>query len=91
MANETAKKPMLEQHYTIAELAQRWGFSVKFIRLHFQNEPGVIVVQRPESMHKRGYATMRIPESVAERVYARLVKKPTSPAAARLREVGKLA
>lgn len=72
------EKPMLEQHYAPSQLAERWGVSVDFVRRLFREEPGVIVAERPESMHKRGYATLRIPESVAERVYARLVsKRPT--------------
>jgi len=40
------------------------------------------VIDHPEAMHKRGYAVMRIPESVAERVYARLKKRTTSLVAA---------
>jgi hypothetical protein len=76
-------KPMLEQHYTPGQLAKRWGLSDDAVRELFRAEPDVIVIDRPEKMHKRGYRTMRIPESVAERVYARLVSKrrPTSIAA----------
>jgi hypothetical protein len=75
MNNETGKKDkaLLEQHYTAVELAKRWGFSARFVRELFYNEDGVIVIDRPERMHKRGYVSLRIPESVAERVYSRLV------------------
>jgi hypothetical protein len=85
------KQEMLEQHYSPAQLAERWGFSVDFVRKLFRFEEGVILVDRPERMHKRGYANMRIPESVAERVYSRMTtrKRPTfaklaSPEAQRL-------
>jgi len=64
---------MIERHFSPTELASLWGFSARFVRDLFRNEPGVIVIDRPEQMHKRAYATIRIPESVAGRVYQRLV------------------
>jgi hypothetical protein len=79
----------LERHYTPAELAELWGFSVDYVRELFRNEDGVLVVDRPEKMHKRRYTILRIPESVARRVHARLAVKgrqPTSIAAPRPRE-----
>jgi len=94
LTKEPTKKQeqMLEQHYSPMQLAKRWGFSDEFVRGLFRGEEGVILVNRPERMHKRGYVTMRIPESVAERVYARLVKKrPTSLAAVRAADIQKLA
>lgn len=69
----SAKKEMMEQHYTPGQLGKRWGLSDDFVRELFRGEEGVIEIDRPEKMHKRGYTSMRIPESVAERVYARLV------------------
>lgn len=80
-----AKKPraIFEQHYTPAQLAKRWGFSSDLVRRLFRHVEGVIVVDRPEEMHKRGYSTVRIPESVAEREYARLL---TSTAAGQEKE-----
>lgn len=79
MTSET----IMEQHYTPVQLAKRWGLSATSVRELFRNEPGVIMIDRPEKMHKRGYVSMRIPESVAERVYSRLVmKRPTSLVAA---------
>jgi hypothetical protein len=62
-------------------LAEKWGFSDQFIRDPFKNEPGVFRVLRPEKSNgrkggfKREYESMRIPESVARRVYDRLVSK----------------
>jgi len=66
---------MTERHYTPTQLAMLWGFSGRFVRELFRDEPGVIVIDRPEQMHKRGYATMRIPESIASRVYSRLTRR----------------
>jgi hypothetical protein len=63
---------MIETHYSPGELAKLWGFSTRFVRELFRNEQGVIVIDRPEMMHKRGYATLRILESIAARVYSRL-------------------
>jgi hypothetical protein len=73
--NREPSTAMLERHFTPQELADPWGFSERFVRELFRNEEGVIIIDRPEQMHKRGYATMRIPESVASRVYARLTSR----------------
>jgi hypothetical protein len=48
------------------------GFSPSAIRSLFQDEPGVLILDRPEEMNKRAYRSMKIPESVARRVHARL-------------------
>jgi hypothetical protein len=60
-----------EQHYRPKDLARLWGFSVDTVRSWFENEPGILIESRPETMHKRKYTSMRIPESVATRVYAK--------------------
>lgn len=61
-----------EKHYTPQQLAEAWCLSLKAIRTLFRDEPGVLVLERPETRHKRGYATLRIPASVADRVHLRL-------------------
>lgn len=61
-----------EQHYTPEELGRAWHLSANTIRGLFQNEPGVLLITRPERMHTRGYQTMRIPASVAERVHEQM-------------------
>ena len=66
---------MLEQHYTPIEIGKLWRLSARLVRETFRDEPGVLVIDRPEQMHKRGYATIRIPESVAKRVYDRMHTK----------------
>ena len=66
----------MERHYRPDELSETWGLSVKVIREIFSAEPGVLKVDRPERRNKRGYCTMRIPESVVVRVHKRLTGGP---------------
>jgi len=58
-------------HYTVQELATIWGLGVDKIRELFSDEQGVIKIQRPKRRGRRTYATLRIPEAVAERVQRR--------------------
>ena len=62
-----------ERHYAVEELAELWKMSDDFIRRLFLKEPGVVVFwhQRPG---RRVYRTLRIPESVAERVHRRMTR-----------------
>lgn len=59
----------VDPHYSPAELAERWNLSVDKIRRLFEREPGVLVLAAPEKRNRRRYRTMRIPQSVAERVH----------------------
>lgn len=61
-----------EPHYSPAKLAKSWGVSVETIRSLFRDEPGVLKIVRPATRTKRGYVTLRIPQSVAERVHRRM-------------------
>jgi hypothetical protein len=63
---------MKERHYTPQELAEIWGVSVQTIRDVFRNEEGVLKLGSDGNRMRRGYKTLRIPESVAERVHQRL-------------------
>ena len=56
----------------VAEVASLTGLSRQTIIRLFERERGVIVLQRPEAMHKRSCRTIRIPRAVYERVLARL-------------------
>ena len=62
----------VERHYTPAEVAELWNLDVETIRRIFQDEPGVVVLQAPVKKGKRPYKTIRIPQSVLERVHRRL-------------------
>ncbi len=61
-----------EKHYSVSEIAQLWNLSDRTIRRIFENEPGVLCLGRPETKHKRGYRTLRIPDTVMQRVHRRL-------------------
>jgi hypothetical protein len=63
---------LTEEHFTVKDLAKLWSMSEATVRRMFRNEPGVLRFRRPKKGHKRDYATLRIPRSVAERVYRRM-------------------
>ena len=57
-----------ERHYTVPELAENWHLSPLVVRKLFEKEPGVVIFSQPKT-NKRIYRTLRIPDSVAKRVY----------------------
>jgi hypothetical protein len=59
----------LERHFSVAELGEAWGLSEDCIRAWFIGERGVLKVERPLRKGKRGYTSLRVPESVARRIY----------------------
>jgi hypothetical protein len=61
-----------EKYWTVRELASSWHVSPDAIRKLFRNEPGVLALGERSPKDKRPYLTLRIPESVALRVYTRL-------------------
>jgi hypothetical protein len=61
-----------ERHFAPQELADLWNVSVQTIREIFEREEGVLKIGRDGSRTRRRYKTLRIPESVAERVHTRL-------------------
>lgn len=65
----------MKEAYTVAELAEMTGFSRRTITRLFEREKGVIILERPERMHKRRFRTIRIPRAVYERVITRLTVK----------------
>lgn len=61
-----------ERHYSVKEIAVMWGLSQDVVRELFADEPGVLVIgDKTGRRKKRRYATLRIPESVVERVHRR--------------------
>jgi hypothetical protein len=61
-----------EEHFSPRDLATKWGVSEKVVRNVFRNEEGVLKIGRNGSRSRQGYWTLRIPQSVAERVHRRL-------------------
>jgi hypothetical protein len=77
---EIAAEPrpdFLEVHYTLRELSQSWQVSMRSLRPHFTDEPGVVKFGVPGLTRgrKRPYVSLRIPASVAQRVYFRMTGK----------------
>jgi len=62
-----------ERHYSVAEVAELWKLSPNAVRRLFQCEPGVLTIgePRPKFGRRRGKVTLRIPQSILERVYRR--------------------
>ncbi|MCU1314196.1 MAG: hypothetical protein JWM54_1953 [Acidobacteriaceae bacterium] len=61
----------LERHYSVPEIAELWSMSEKSVRRLFAGEGGVLEWGTPETLRKRGYRNLRIPESVLIRVHQR--------------------
>ena len=78
MRHTEVPNPFGEKRYSVGEIAKDWNLSADFVRRLFKDEPGVLKIPRLETRHKRGYTTLRIPESVARRVYARFTIKATA-------------
>lgn len=57
---------------TVAEVAALMALSQKTVTRLFEKERGVLILERPTSMHKRRYRTIRIPNAVYERVIRRM-------------------
>jgi hypothetical protein len=66
-----AEARMCERHYSPAELGELWNLSADTVRRMFENEPGVLVFENPVRSSSRRFRTLRIPESIAARVYSR--------------------
>jgi hypothetical protein len=60
--------------FTVAEVSALLGFSRWTVIRIFEQEPGVIILLRPETMHKRRRRKMTIPRAVYLRVRAKLSK-----------------
>ena len=64
--------PIAEHHLTVRQVAAILNLSDDKVRRMFQDEPGVLVIGDPGMKSKRKYTTLRIPESVLNRVLRRL-------------------
>jgi hypothetical protein len=63
---------VFERHFTPQELAKSWILDTSTIRRLFIDEPGVLKYGNSSVRSgRREYVTLRIPESVARRVYAK--------------------
>lgn len=67
-----AQPSFLERHFSANEIAELWGLSRDTIVALFEGEAGVLVLGCEGSRKARRYRTLRIPQSVMERVHMRL-------------------
>jgi hypothetical protein len=68
--SELLELPVQEKHYTPAELAKTWHVDPDTVRDWAKAMGGCLVIDRPEQLHKRGYKSIRIPESTAAKIYS---------------------
>jgi hypothetical protein len=68
-----AKASIDERYLTVIEVAERLKVNEETVRRLFLNEPGVVVICFPRR-GRRVYRTLRIPETVFQRVLTRLTK-----------------
>jgi hypothetical protein len=71
MVETKPKLPVHEQHFTPAELGEEWHVAANTVRRWAEEFGGVLEINRPEEVHKRRYKTIRIPQSTAEKIYAK--------------------
>jgi len=61
----------VERHYSVEEIAELWNLSKDAVRRIFRDVPGVLVIGA--NSHERGkrrrYITLRVPQSVLEKVH----------------------
>lgn len=70
---------MLDQkHYTVDQVADILNVSHDVVARLFREQEGVVKLTRPGSHTKRAYTTLRIPESVLNRVYAEMTAGVTA-------------
>jgi hypothetical protein len=74
-----------ERHFSVADIAANLNLSADTIRKLFRDEPGVIIIENPRR-GCRTFQTLRIPESVAQRVYERLTNQIDPVTGLRLRK-----
>ena len=67
---------ILEPHHSVQFYAELWSLDETTVRRMFENEPDVLRITKGKKRKNgiREYVTLRIPYSVAERVYRRRVQ-----------------
>jgi hypothetical protein len=64
----------IDPHYSPQFYAELWGLSVSTVIRWFQDEPGVLKLSSPSKNGTRSRVELRIPWSVAMRVYRQRTK-----------------
>jgi AraC-like DNA-binding protein len=68
-----------DEHFTVQELAARWKLSRRTVQRIMEKEPGVVRLGT-KVPGKRRHVMLRIPASVARRVYLRLTEEEKASA-----------
>jgi hypothetical protein len=58
--------------YSVKEVAALTRFSEQWVTEMFENEPGVLIHEKPRKRKRKSYRTIRIPRHVYERVIRRM-------------------
>lgn len=69
-ANPSPTSAAIERHFSPDQIGEMWGLSADSVRRIFSREPGVLVLDL--SKGRRNYRTLRVPESVMQRVHRRM-------------------
>jgi hypothetical protein len=69
MAANLTNNRMFERHFTVQTLAEVWALSQDTVQSWFEDEQGVVKLGNMGGRGKRRKVSLRIPESIAERVY----------------------
>ena len=77
MATEVENASFLERHYTVSQLARAWHMAPATVRAEAAGEPDVIRWGRTKLRkgQQRTNEHLRVPESVARRIYERLTRR----------------
>ena len=67
------QQDLSEVYFTVTEVAERLKINEDTVRRLFLHEPGVLVICFPRR-GRRVYRTLRIPETVLQRVVTRLTR-----------------
>jgi hypothetical protein len=59
-----------ERHFSVGTLSELWCYSPDTVTKMFCDVPGVLKIGTPAGRGKRPRITLRIPESIAAKVYA---------------------
>ncbi len=68
---------MYERHFSPRELSECWGYSVDTIQRWAEGEEGVLQCGSLGGRGKRRKVTIRIPESIAARIYKKHISRKT--------------
>jgi hypothetical protein len=70
----TPKHQLFERHFSVITLSEIWSVSTDTIIRLFEDVPGVMKIGEEGGRGKRRKITLKIPESIANSVYAERIR-----------------